>query len=158
MERCEECGKNDATVHITQIVQEQTTLRHLCEACARKAGIAVEPVVPVFKPAPAAPEDPGADETISCPNCSLTYKEFKDTGWLGCPQCYQAFSVRIEELFYQVHGATRHTGKSYKSSLALPADLKQLKVVLARALKNEEYELAAAIRDAIHNFDASVKT
>jgi protein arginine kinase activator len=152
MERCDECGKNDATVHITQIVQERTTLRHLCEACARKAGIAIEAPAPQ----PAAPlekEGQDTEDTLVCPVCSLSYREFKTQGWLGCAQCYRAFASRIGELLIQVHGADKHTGKKYKSSLALPSDVGQLKNVLAKAIKNEEFELAAAIRDAINNFD-----
>jgi protein arginine kinase activator len=149
MERCEDCGGDNATVHITRIVQDKTILRHLCEACARKQGIAVEP---------AASSGGGTDdETASCPNCGLLYKDFKETGWLGCAQCYGAFAARIEELLQQVHGAQRHTGKQYKQAAVLPRDLKQLKTVLARALKNEEYELAAAIRDTIHSLETLKK-
>ncbi|MDD5673336.1 MAG: UvrB/UvrC motif-containing protein [Chitinivibrionales bacterium] len=149
MERCQECGRNEASVHITQIVENQTTLRHLCESCARKNGIAIEPVVP-----PQAPTEEGrAEEKSACPHCNLSHKEFKDEGRLGCTHCYRTFAVSIEELLLQVHGAAKHTGKRYKNALALPQDLKQLKTVLARAVKNEEFELAAAIRDAIHDLN-----
>ena len=37
--QCQECGQNEAVVHLTQIVDNDVTTRHLCEACAAEKGI-----------------------------------------------------------------------------------------------------------------------
>ena len=39
---CNICGKNQATVHLTEIIDEQITELHLCEECAQKKGAQME--------------------------------------------------------------------------------------------------------------------
>ena len=39
---CDECGKNKATVHLTEIINEQITKLNLCEACAKEKGSEAE--------------------------------------------------------------------------------------------------------------------
>lgn len=34
---CEECGKNQATVHMKKIINNHVNESHLCEECAKKA-------------------------------------------------------------------------------------------------------------------------
>ena len=38
---CQNCHKNEATVHLTQIVDGKVAKFHLCEACAEKKGVDV---------------------------------------------------------------------------------------------------------------------
>jgi len=39
---CDICAKNQATVHLTEIVDDQMTELHLCEECARQKSAAME--------------------------------------------------------------------------------------------------------------------
>ena len=39
MNMCDECGINPANIHLTQILQNETHVFHLCDECARKKGI-----------------------------------------------------------------------------------------------------------------------
>ena len=39
---CELCKQSQATVHLTEIVNEQMTELHLCETCANQKGTQVE--------------------------------------------------------------------------------------------------------------------
>ena len=39
---CDVCGKGDATVHLTEIIDNKITKLHLCEECARKKGAEME--------------------------------------------------------------------------------------------------------------------
>ena len=39
---CDVCGKKKATVHLTEIVDEQTSEMHLCEECARQKSTQME--------------------------------------------------------------------------------------------------------------------
>jgi protein arginine kinase activator len=153
MKPCDECGSNAANVHLTQVANGQTTVWRLCEECARKKGItisiATENAVPAQAAAPVAPA-----QDIECPSCKLRFSEFQSKGWLGCQQCYHAFEKEIDRLLVQVHGSCIHKGKRYATeSEAQPVtpnpDLNRLRAELNKAVKDEEFELAAAIRDVI---------
>ncbi len=39
---CNICGKNPATVHLTEIIDEQMNELHLCEECARQKSAQME--------------------------------------------------------------------------------------------------------------------
>jgi protein arginine kinase activator len=150
MKLCEECGVNPANIHLTQIMQNETHVFHLCEECARKKGIAItvneDVVLGVQENVQNMPEDK------TCTRCGMKLSDFRNRGWLGCPSCYQSFDEEIEELLVKVHGSSLHIGKKYSGMLTEsdPGDLKRLRLELAMAIKNEEFEQAAALRDAIH--------
>ena len=42
---CENCGKNEAAIHLTQIQNNEMTTRHLCEVCAEAMGLSVDEVL-----------------------------------------------------------------------------------------------------------------
>ncbi|NIA12368.1 MAG: hypothetical protein GWP10_22295, partial [Nitrospiraceae bacterium] len=87
-----------------------------------------------------------------CPSCGLTLKEFREKGKLGCANCYSTFGKEIRDILRKMYGKTQHFGKfphqlrTYKTFLI---DVEKLKEELARAVKEEDYERAAALRDRI---------
>jgi protein arginine kinase activator len=92
-------------------------------------------------------------EERKCACCHLKLSSFTSKGRLGCPSCYQAFEKEVEELLQHLHGTTEHRGKQYQAgagSRVAQGDLSQLTVELDSAIKNEEFERAALLRDAIH--------
>jgi protein arginine kinase activator len=149
MKMCDECGINPANIHLTQIMQNQTRIHHLCQECARKMGINISVNV----------EESGSGQEVtesdkSCGRCGMNYSEFRSKGWLGCAECYHAFEKEIDEMLIQVHGSAIHKGKQYHKSntrVKATADIKRLRHELAAAIKNEQFEQAALLRDAIHN-------
>ena len=114
---CDICGKNPATVHLTEIIDDQMNELHLCEECARQKSAQMEQqfglsdllagMVEFGKPTKEA-------ETVSvkCANCGLTYADFKKIGRLGCGECYSAFKKYLGPLLKRIHGSSRHVGKS----------------------------------------------
>jgi protein arginine kinase activator len=48
--------------------------------------------------------------TIVCPECGMTYQEFRIKGRFGCVKCYDAFESGLSPLLEKVHGATEHVG------------------------------------------------
>ncbi|MFC1520828.1 UvrB/UvrC motif-containing protein [Elusimicrobiota bacterium] len=95
---------------------------------------------------------------LKCPNCATTYTAFKETGFVGCAQCYDTFHKLMQEVVKKIHGSSKHTGISYSpSKIADPRakktapkeDLKKLKSDLSEAIKKEAYEKAAILRDKI---------
>ncbi len=152
MKKCDACNENPANVHITQILDGQTAARHLCEECARKNGITISIshenfLAPDLKPEEEVPE-------VACPTCSLPFSEFRSKGWLGCSDCYSAFEGDIDELLVQMHGSMKHRGKrpglvENDSPETSHAEISRLEVQLDQAVQDEEFELAAAIRDVL---------
>lgn len=151
MKLCDECGVNPANIHLTQIMVNETNVSHLCEECAHKKGISVTLPDEVTD---ATGERSSPQNDKKCNNCSITYATFKTKGWLGCSECYQSFEKEIDELLVQMHGSLIHKGKRYTNNAgtpqALTGEMKRLRHELAVAIKNEAFEQAATLRDAIH--------
>jgi protein arginine kinase activator len=152
MNLCDECGVNPANIHLTQIMQNETHVFHLCDECARRKGISISVQDENFvEDENSAPQTPDKE----CSHCGMKLSEYKKSGWLGCPSCYHSFETEIDTLLVQVHGSSIHKGKKYQgvggSHAASASEIKRLRHELASAIKNEEFEQAAMIRDAIHN-------
>jgi protein arginine kinase activator len=151
MKKCDECGVNPANVHLTQIINNETTMMSLCDKCARKKGITISIDENAMMQSAA-----GEDEEykgLKCPGCGLEYLEFKAKGWLGCAECYSAFGKEIDQLLIGVHGSSEHKGKRYGGYAAPGRDqagIRRLRQRLQTAIRNEEFELAAEIRDTIN--------
>lgn len=160
---CDICGKNQATVHLTEIIDDQMTELHLCEACARQKSAAMEQQFGLNEllAGLADFEKPTEDkEAISakCQNCGLTYADFKKLGRLGCSQCYDAFKKYLGPLLRRIHGSTIHLGKTPQNiPVVKPAekktDLQDLRARLQKAIDSEAFEEAANIRDHIRELE-----
>ncbi len=164
--KCDECNMAPANIHLTQIVQDEMSVLHLCEDCAKKKGISIViqdeqqdtlaqvPSKPVEKTVEEKKSDDQEVPQITCPSCFMTFAEFKKQGWLGCTACYRSFEKEIGELLVQVHGSAQHKGKVYDKScdkVAVSEDMHVLRSELAHAIKSEKFELAALIRDKINS-------
>ncbi len=138
MEMCEQCGKQAATVHLTRIANEGTKVSHFCQDCAASQGLSAQQDI--------------QQDLRECRHCHMKFSEFAISGRLGCPACYLEFEKEIDAMFVQMHGAKNHKGKAYsehsEGSLGT-ADIQSLTKELAEAVKREEFELAALIRDKI---------
>jgi protein arginine kinase activator len=160
---CDICKKNEATVHLTEIIDEQMNELHLCEECARQKSVAMEQQFGLSDLlAGMADLDKTEKEAepvsgLKCPNCGLSYADFKKIGRLGCGTCYNTFSKYLGPLLKRIHGSTQHTGKS---PLKVTGDLKKkidtqgLRVRLQKAIESEAFEEAAKLRDQIKEIEA----
>ena len=141
---CEQCGENEATVHITRIEKDRATASHLCETCARALGFVVK------LPHGQAPSvAPGAGDDRECSRCGLKFSEFKATGLLGCASCYVEFEEEIEKGLADGHAAYEGKGRRHAVDRDQVADVKKLAAELAEAVRCEKFELAAELRDKI---------
>ncbi len=162
---CNICGKTEATVHLTEIINDQVTKLHLCEACAREKGAEMEEHFGL-NDLLAGLVDMGtnleteATESIKCPNCGLTYQNFRKIGRLGCSECYEAFKKQIGPILKRIHGQDRHTGKVPLKSGKTRDDanvLQDLRQRMEKAIQFEEFEEAARLRDEIKKLEAKMK-
>ena len=157
---CEICGKKPAVVLFTQIVQNEKTVLHLCEECAKKQGLSVSVVAIASSVkslltgalAAASSEGEGDENVGRCPSCGLSYTEFKAKGRLGCPACYSAFAKPLERLLKNIHGSTSHTGKvplSRQEMVKRRREIAAMRSALKQAIGREAFEEAARLRDRI---------
>ncbi|MHC4469879.1 MAG: UvrB/UvrC motif-containing protein [Planctomycetota bacterium] len=163
MEPCQSCGKNPATVHLTEIVKDESgedtkQEMHLCEECAQKQGVGPLLTPQSFLGQLVDPTQGATDEELSvtCPLCGLTYAEFRQRGRLGCSSCYKLFREGLCPLLERVHGSTQHLGKIPSragSGLKRERELTELKRELSRVVQREEYEAAAELRDRIRTLE-----
>ena len=160
---CDNCGSTDAVVHLTQIVNNQMSTHRLCEKCAAEKGLEATPE-PVnfpltdFLAQMGSDSGPGAEPAQSaCPFCGLTFDDFRETGRLGCPQCYETYAPQLHRLLRRVHGGTQHVGKVYlppdPSASDLERRLEGLRRKLHRAVEAEDFEHAAELRDEIRSLE-----
>lgn len=154
---CNVCGKNQATVHLTEIIDDQMNELHLCEECARKKSSQMEQQFGLsdLLAGMATAEKPVEEKEVGssrCANCGLTYKDFKKIGRLGCGECYASFRKFLAPLLKRIHGSSYHCGKC-PTKAGIPGrkkpDLQELRCLLQKAIESEAYEEAARIRDKI---------
>ena len=158
--QCQVCKQNTATIHLTEIVDGQRNETHLCESCAHKQGVAIKAQIPLNELLgsllASQPEIGGAASQKpeqSCPNCGMTFEKFRQSSLLGCPCDYEVFDKQLKGIIEKSHaGHTEHHGKIPART---PADerkqleLLRLRQELEAALKAEDYEMAAKLRDRI---------
>ncbi len=156
---CEICNKNPATVHLTEIIDDQMNELHLCEQCAHQKSLQMDQqfglsdllggLAEFEKP---TKEEKETTVNIKCANCALTYADFKKIGRLGCSECYSTFKRYLGPLLKKVHGSIIHFGKSpFKVAKVSDkrGDLQALRYQLQKAIETESFEEAAKIRDKI---------
>lgn len=155
---CDSCKKKNATFHYTKIINDEIEEIHLCEVCAiENQEIEFEnpfSIHKLFSSLFGNIEDKEEEEIedITCSECGLTLKKFQKTGKLGCAQCYDSFSDYLKPVINGIHGNMHHRGKvplRISSDIALEMEVKKLMLKLEDAVKDEEFEQAAIIRDEI---------
>jgi protein arginine kinase activator len=158
---CDQCHEREAVIHLTQIVNEQVTTLHLCERCAAEkgvespGGVAKTPLGSFLAAmGKGLPEpEPVAQAGESCPRCGASLQDFRESGRLGCPECYRAFEVPLRDLLRRLHGSTHHVGERYAERDGAAAGERQttaeLREQLRLAVETENFELAAELRDRL---------
>jgi protein arginine kinase activator len=155
MQKCERCS-SPATVHITEILGEgKFEEHHVCEPCYPKYQQESQGKPSGSK---ALTTDSGSelDEALigqqECPDCGIKFVDFRNSHRLGCARDYQVFQSELMPLLENIHGETRHVGKTprnYPKTKQAEAELVQLRQRLKRAVEREDYEEAARLRDQI---------
>lgn len=153
---CQVCGKKEATVHLTQMLNDEVRKMHLCEQCAEAGGIDVNMPASMTNfllglGAPKKAKSESADH--ACPQCGMRFSDFKKMSRLGCQNCYAAFAEELEPLLDGMQKGARHVGKKpaqHAGTVNVPPSSAMLKKALDEAVASEKYEEAARIRDQIH--------
>ena len=156
---CDVCKTTQATVFLTQIVDGKMQKVNLCESCSKEKGV-TDPLsfaLVDLLPGLASGMEVETDAAVQrCPSCGFTQADFKKTGRLGCPVCYDTFAEGLSGLLKAMHRRTMHTGKvpaRLKRSIELGARRRQLQRDLDKAVADENYEDAALLRDKLRELE-----
>ena len=176
---CDICKQHEATIHIQEIVNNNKKAIHLCSECAVKksqndpsfdfGGFNLAEMlynisesqggIPGLSPASKEETDDDAESkdsvNLKCIDCNWTLKALRQTGRVGCPQCYNVFREVIENALENMHRGKLHVGKrpgnkGADKSSNLMLELMNLQKELDEVIQREEYEKAAKLRDKIN--------
>jgi len=163
---CNICGVNDATIHLTEIVNNQMIEIHLCDSCAQEKGTDFKThfnfgdILAGLGDVDNVGAVGETEQELKCSECAQTYEEFTKSGRLGCSACYSAFSKMLGPLIKRVQRAVNHVGKKparISREVRTTHDLRMLQDRLRQCIQNEEFEEAAKIRDKIRQLDEKLK-
>lgn len=160
--QCDKCGK-PSVYHSTLIVNGVSQSRNLCRDCAIKEGVfanesslfddmfsAFSDFLPFEKV-----------ENVVCPVCKTSLAQFKNTGRLGCPNCYEAFREEIANVVKRIAPFSTHkqeissTSKTKTKKLSKVEQIASLRKELALAVKEERYEDASKLKKQILGLEGS---
>lgn len=167
---CEKCKTNTATIHMTEIVNGSKKEVHLCEGCVEK-----DFILPYFKMSFSElfksitsneldsiakhvniPRRKRRQATVKkCWSCGSEFTNFDLFTDLGCANDYQIFSRQIDKLLRKYNNdISVHSGKLPLRSLEKTRKENRstlLNMRIKNAIRSEDYELAAEIRDMLKN-------
>ncbi len=95
------------------------------------------------------------EEELICKNCGYKLSEFLKISKFKCERCYDSFEPHTMRIIYEYHKGKEHKGKVYTGIYKESREfkLKVLKRALDEAIKREEYERAARLRDLINEIE-----
>ena len=165
---CEKCKKNQATVFYEEIINGNKSSCSLCASCAAEmekggasssgygwfslpdgllGGLFGQTVLPQKK---------------VCPACGADFSYLRQTGKVGCPECYTVFGDQLRDIIRSAHGNVKHVGRSparlrnnAKENQSAPSEdrLTDLRRQMQVAISEENFELAATLRDEIRKLE-----
>lgn len=92
----------------------------------------------------------------NCPKCYLSWEEFRKNGKVGCAECYTAFQPEILSAIQQIQGTSSHIKKMPKKEIAelqKQKKINELKKAQQLAIRQEDFEQAALLRDQIRKME-----
>ncbi|NMB34331.1 MAG: hypothetical protein GX992_08955 [Clostridium sp.] len=162
---CQKCQKREAKIQITQIVNSNKSVVYLCECCARGeekynigSPLSINDFFSGIMGIPYMAKQQQTHEPV-CDKCGMTYSEFNKVGKVGCSNCYRVYGDRLMPLLKKLHGNMQYNGKIPKrifSSVKASSEISKLKKQLNDAVKSEEYERAAVLRDQIRELESGL--
>jgi protein arginine kinase activator len=171
--KCQNCQENEATVRVIDLPKGAfdeappgeaplSAERIFCDACAKvlklpiQGGAGHKSMVNIVKLLKNSALKARQDSSVACPRCGMTLTEFRTAGRLGCPHDYEVFAPHLEGLLRRVHNSTRHVGRVPgidEDALRRKTQLSDLQAKLEAAIREEQYESAAQLRDEIQSIE-----
>lgn len=173
---CKRCGKNNAEVYYKQTVNGKSTEYALCTHCAEELkkegklniklpslfddfGFGINDSFFGLNELFGLPLESGKGliaEKKKCSLCSSTFDDLVSTGKVGCAKCYDVFSDELRNSIMSIHGNAEYAGKrpkKFKKVETKQDKIKKLKAEMKNAIKLQEFEKAAELRDEIKSLE-----
>ncbi|MBO5954806.1 MAG: UvrB/UvrC motif-containing protein [Clostridia bacterium] len=160
---CDKCGA-PSVYHSTLIVNGVSKKTSLCRDCAIKEGVFNNQPTNLFDDMFSSFADMlGFEqvENVVCPVCKTTLREFKSTGKLGCPNCYDMFREEISNIIKRIAPFETHKQDAIKTKptkVEKPSKEEQIKALreqMKQAVSEERYEDAAKIKKQITKLESA---
>ena len=158
---CENCKKNNATTYFKRNINGNIQEVYLCSECAAKLNVngMSSSLFDFFMPNQFRVRTDREQKKCSC---GTTFYSISQKGKVGCPDCYETFKNELASILKKINGSRVHTGRGperlkksedgkcdVKKETSDVADEAQLRKQLEDAIKCENFEEAAKIRDMI---------
>jgi len=174
---CQNCNQHQATTHIKRFIGGRAEEFHLCPNCARESGLLgdgpnlfgqsfpdfgfqLSDLFSGFLGSSVKQQPAALAPAARCGMCGASLQEIAKTGRVGCAKCYEAFYAQLEPTLQRIHSSLEHAGKTPEDGnpdLRLRREREQtlaaLREQIAQAVKSEEYEEAARLRDEIRRLE-----
>ena len=159
--RCDKCGADCTNNYHAYSAGSARMI--FCGSCAAAAGLDIRgglgafglsDMQSLFKAFAAGPVLLNVRDE-KCPACGVTFKKFRDTGYLGCDSCYQVFRAALMPVINDIQLAAKHIGKSPNGAVqsqqttavdTAAARYQNLAQALQQAIADERYEDAGVIQ------------
>ena len=150
---CTSCRRREASVFIEHTVGSKCEKMALCESCAEKSKDK-EGEIGRRRSSDLLLSSLIADTCSGevCPVCSSGIKDIVANGRARCATCYTVFAPELSSLISALHGSSVHTGgapKKYAERKDRERQLIILRAKLEHEIKEENFEVCAALRDEI---------
>lgn len=157
---CQLCKKRTANVQITQIVNNTKSVMYICNQCAKEKGQVdlgaalnlANFMSGIIGNTFSTQTQIEEEEEEKCEFCGMSFDDVKKTGKLGCSNCYKIYGEMFLPIIKRIHGSTIHRGRfpeRVSGEIKATRELESLKESLGKAIRLEEYEKAAELRDKI---------
>lgn len=157
---CQACEKRQATTHIKTILNGELKEYNLCSECAQKNGYGsffgdlnfdLDKLFGSFMDS----INPSKNRK-RCPCCGSSFEDIAKSGKVGCAECYDVFYEELLPSVQRIHGRTSHTGKlahSAGTEVKVRNEIAKYREDLEKAIKSQEFEKAAELRDKIRELE-----
>jgi len=159
---CEQCNQNQASIHLTRVVNGEKSEMNLCAECAKECGAfalgEISNLLSGLLDGGGGRAQPASG--LRCSRCGLAFGQFKETGMLGCAQCYVDFRKQLQPVLQRIHGRLQHEGRipvTAGEGLQLRRRIEAKRREMQSAIDQEEFERAAKLRDELRGLQAELE-
>ena len=162
---CDGCKKQEANIVLHLISNGQQSMRSLCMDCARKAhGEMVQAFSTMGLRADGLQQMVEAQETeeklrlpkMICSTCRTPYEDIDHNTVFGCTGCYSAFHQLVIDYLSGLRGTPEpESAPQANTQTVVRLSLDDLRQRLAAAVREEDYEQAASLRDQLRQLEAA---
>lgn len=170
MKTCDYCQK-PATVTFTKVINGESQEVSLCASCCKLHGNLFDfPFIEEEKTSAHLPVAsfnlPGLkhlgkeEDKGQCPHCGMGIEWMKKTGKMGCSHCYTRFKTILESSLVSMHHGQEHCGHVppfFREKKRLLEQQTSLRKAMEKAVKEEDYEKALELRNALKHLGAQVE-